>query len=52
MHTPDRQFIATELPRIEGWLIDDAAHITCALARAQEQAGIAGGIFEIGVFDC
>jgi hypothetical protein len=46
----DKQFIAETLPSIEGWLLDDSALLTSALMRWQQEAGITGGVFEIGVF--
>ena len=46
----DAQFIAETLPTIEGWLPDDAAILTSALIRWQQEIGVGGGVFEIGVF--
>jgi len=46
----DLSFVQDRLGRIEGWLLDGAALMTLALLRAQEQAGISGFAFEIGVF--
>jgi hypothetical protein len=46
----DAQFIAETLPTIEGWLPDDAAILTSALIRWQQEIGVSGGVFEIGVF--
>jgi hypothetical protein len=46
----DAQFIAETLPTIEGWLSDDAANLTSTLIRWQQEIGVSGGVFEIGVF--
>ena len=46
----DFHFIQDKLGKIEGWLLDGAALMTLALLRVQDQAGISGFAFEIGVF--
>src|SRR5277367_6220785 len=46
----DLDFINGKLPTVEGWLLDPAAQLTCALARMQSKANITGGFFEIGVY--
>jgi hypothetical protein len=46
----DAQFIAEILPTIEGWLHDDAAIFTSTLIRWQQEIGVNGGVFEIGVY--
>ncbi len=46
----DRAFVQEKLPKVEGWLHDGAALLTLFLLRTQDQAGIHGSAFEIGVF--
>lgn len=46
----DAQFIAETLPTVEGWLPDDAAILTSTLIRWQQEIGVSGGVFEIGVY--
>jgi hypothetical protein len=50
MNRTDLQFIENTLPEIEGWLLPEAAQLTVALLRAQDEAGVDGGVFEVGVW--
>jgi hypothetical protein len=50
LQTQDKQYITDTLPTFEGWLLDDAAYFTSALVRWQREAGVEGGLFEIGVY--
>jgi Methyltransferase domain len=47
---PDVKFVKSELPKVDGWLLEGAALLTLALLRAQDDKGIRGSAFEIGVF--
>jgi hypothetical protein len=46
----DLHFIETVLPKIDGWLLNEAAQLTAGLLRAQSRADVAGAILEIGVW--
>jgi hypothetical protein len=46
----DLRFIETVLPKIEGWLLDEAAQLTAGLLRAQSRVYVTGALLEIGVW--
>jgi hypothetical protein len=48
--TDDLHFIETVLPKIDGWLLNEAAQLTAGLLRAQSRFCVAGAILEIGVW--
>ncbi len=49
--TEDRLFIEKQLDSIKGWLTPDASYLTSALLNLQQEKGIQGPVFEIGVWE-
>jgi hypothetical protein len=46
----DFQFIDKELPKIEGWLLPEAAQLTVSLMRTQDSHEVGGPLLEFGVW--
>ncbi len=51
LRTGDRRFIEEQLDSVNGWLLPDASYLTSALLNLQQEKGIQGPVFEIGVWE-
>lgn len=47
----DRHLVDQQLELIRGWLTQEAGYLSCILLNLQQQEGIRGPLFEIGVFE-
>jgi hypothetical protein len=47
--TPPRRYLRDNVTRVSGWLHTDSADIIATLGEAQDDAGLAGNIAEIGI---